>query len=75
MSVKDNQEANQLDKEITKYNNKDQIDLSQVTAKYEKTQTIKAGLMGHEDDGETALKMTLWETRKLNEHHQSLVKE
>ena len=46
MSVKDNQEANQLDKEITKYNNKDQIDLSQVTAKYEKTQTIKAGLMG-----------------------------
>ena len=46
MSVKDNNEANQLDKEITKYNNKDQIDLSQVTAKYEKTQTIKAGLMG-----------------------------
>ena len=37
MSVKDNQEANQLDKEITKYNNKDQIDLSQVTAKYERT--------------------------------------
>lgn len=46
MSVRDNNEANLLDKEITKYNNKDQIDLSLVTAKYEKTQTIKAGSMG-----------------------------
>ena len=75
MSVRDNNEANLLDKEITKYNNKDQVDLSLVTSKYEKTQTIKAGSMGQEDDGETQLKMTLWETRKLNEHHQSLVKE
>ena len=75
MSVKDNQEANAIDKEITKYNNKDQIDLTAMAGKYENTQTIKASLMGQEEDGETALKMTLWETRKLNEHHQSLVKE
>ena len=75
MSVKDNQEANAIDKEITKYNNKDQIDLTAMAGKYENTQTIKASLMGQEEDGETALKMTLWETRKLNEHHQSLLKE
>ena len=46
MSVKDNHEAAQLDKEITKYNNKDQPDLAEIAGKYEKTRTIKASQMG-----------------------------
>ena len=47
---------------------------------YEANQKIKQSMLQSAiaADGEesaSALKMTLWETRKLNEHHQSLMKE
>jgi len=77
ISVKDQQEGSLLDAEISLYNREAELDSAVFAPAYEASQTIKKGMIGGEGGVEenNDLKMTLWETRKLNEHHQSLLRE
>lgn len=63
-----------LDAEISLYNREAELDSAVFAPAYEASQTIKKGVLGNEEENND-LKMTLWETRKLNEHHQSLLRE
>lgn len=57
------------------------MDITTFAPAYEANQTIKQSMLqsaisaDNAEQNQSALKMTLWETRKLNEHHQSLMKE
>lgn len=57
------------------------MDITTFAPAYEANQTIKQSMLQSaisndgQDQNSSALKMTLWETRKLNEHHQGLMKE
>jgi len=85
ISIRDQYEATKLDQEITTYNREAEMDTSDFAPAYEASQRIQQNILERnrtqaldEDKQSTqagGLKMSLWETRKLNEHHQSLLKE
>lgn len=87
ISIRDQYEGSKLDQEIINYNRETELDTSDFAPAYEANQRIQQKMLEKtatsadpsdtDKMGTTAagLKMSLWETRKLNEHHQSLLKE
>lgn len=85
ISIRDQQEGHKLDEEIMIAQREAELDTSDFAPAYEANQRIQQRMLertgpdASEEDRQQmragGLKMSLWETRKLNEHHQSLLKE
>ena len=79
ISIRDQYEANKLDQEIINYNRETELDTTDLAPAYEASQRIQQNMLektsqpGSSAEDKQAqpggLKMSLWETRKLNEHH------